>query len=78
MPFHENLCGGGHSDTCRRTHRNYLIFTLHTQMHLKWENPLSKPIKEIPQLTTPSGLLLNKTTIIYARKSLNMTQILYL
>ena len=47
-------------------------------MHLKWENPLSKPIKDTPQLTKLSGLLLNETTISYAKKSLNMTQILYL
>jgi len=47
-------------------------------MRLKWENPLSKPIKDIPQLTKPSALLLNETTISYAKKSLNMTQNLYL
>lgn len=37
-------------------------------MHLKWENPLSKPIKDTPQLTKLSGLLLNETTISYAKK----------
>lgn len=47
-------------------------------MHLKWENPLSKPIKDIPQLTELSGLLLNETTISYTNKSLNTTLIPYL
>jgi hypothetical protein len=47
-------------------------------MHLKWENPLSKPIKDTPQLTKLSGLLLNETTISYAKKSLIMIKFFFL
>jgi hypothetical protein len=62
MQFHNDLPGGGHSDTCTRTHKNDPANICFSQTNASEKEKSS--IKK-SQLTKPSGLLQNETTIIY-------------